>query len=112
MRRVNVYISGPISGLRREEYMYRFADVAGMLERRGYKAVNPTRLWPCRWRWVYPLMERVVGGKTAYRCVLAYDLWKLWHCDGIFVMCGSERSRGARLERRKAREWGIDAVEM
>ena len=112
MRRVNVYVSGPISGLRREEYMYRFADVSVMLERRGYKVVNPTRLWPCRWRWVYPLMEMVVGGKTAYRCVLAYDLWKLWHCDGIFVMCGSERSRGARLERRKAREWGIDAVEM
>lgn len=108
----NVYISGPISGLRREEYMYRFADVAGMLERRGYKVVNPTRLWPCRWRWVYPMFERLVGGKTAYRCVMAYDLWLLRRCDGIFMMFGSDKSRGARLERLKARQWNIEMIEL
>lgn len=105
-----VYISGKISGLRRKDYMYRFADVAGMLERRGFKVVNPTRLWPCRWRWVYPAMEWLVGGETAYRCVLAYDLWRLRKCDGIYVMWGYERSRGSRLERMKAREWNIEIM--
>ena len=109
---MKIYISGKISGLRRKDYMYRFEDVAGMLERRGYKVVNPTRLWPCRWRWVYPTMEWLVGGKTTYRCVIAYDLWRLRQCDGIYMMWGSERSRGARLERMKAREWGLGLVEI
>ena len=105
-----VYISGPISGLRRKEYMYRFADVAGMLERRGYKAVNPTLLWPCRWRWVFPLLERMVGVKTAYRIVLRYDLSMLRQCDAIYMMWLSEKSKGARLERRKAAQWNIEIL--
>jgi hypothetical protein len=57
-------------------------------------------------------MEWLVGGETAYRCVIAYDLWRLRQCDGIYVMWGSERSRGSRLERMKAREWGIELVDM
>ena len=99
-----VYISGPISGLKRQEYLCRFADVEGMLKRRGLVVVNPTRLAPCRWSWIY----RLIG----YRLTLAYDLWWLRRCQYIYMMWLSEKSLGSRLERRKAREWGIEEIEL
>lgn len=105
-----IYISGSISGLSRREYMSRFADVEEMLRVRGYRVCNPTRLLPCRWAWVYPLMEVLLGKTLAYRLTLAYDLHHLRKCDGILMMWGHGRSRGARLERLQARKWRIKSI--
>lgn len=106
-----VYISGPISGLSREYYMRIFAEKEMQLKMcRRCEVVNPTRLWICRLAWVYPLLVMIVGGRNAYRMTLAYDLWKLWHCTHIVLLAGCEASRGARLERWKAREWGISEL--
>ena len=96
-----IYISGPISGLSREYYLKIFADKERQLRlvHPDWKIVNPTKLAPSRWLWIY----RLIG----YRLTLAYDLWNLRRCTHICVLAGAEQSRGARLERMKAREYGI-----
>jgi hypothetical protein len=106
-----IYISGPISGLARKEYMGRFAEVEGMLKRRGYRVMNPTRLAPCRWAWIYWAMEKLLGSDTAYRTMLAYDLWHLMRCDAIFMLHGWQHSRGAKTEQAAAKAFGIDEIE-
>ena len=96
-----IYISGPMSGLPREQYLEMFMRAEQSLRDRGYqRIVNPIRVWACRWPWLY----RIVG----YRLTLAYDLWLLKHCYYIF-MVGNDwyQSRGARLERMKALKWGV-----
>lgn len=51
-----------------------------------------------------PWLYKIVG----YRLTLAYDLWLLKHCTHIHMVGDDWRqSRGARLERMKARQWGI-----
>ena len=66
----------------------------------GMQAVNPADTLIARHPWLY----KIVG----YRLTLWYDLQLLKRCD-LFTMVGDDwqQSRGARLERMKAREWGI-----
>jgi len=98
-----VYISGPISGLEKLEYVYNFAEAEAWLHGQGYhRTVNPTRVWACRWAWLY----RIVG----YRLTLLYDLWLLSRCQYIYQLPGSNKSRGARLESRYATEFGIKYI--
>lgn len=86
-----VYISGPITGLTREQYTRRFAIAEQILRDEGYHAiVNPTRVWAARWPWLY----RVVG----YRLTLIYDLWLLSRCQRFYKMPGWKLSRGAQIE--------------
>ena len=94
-----VYISGPISGLPREEYIEMFEEAERVLRAQGYRVLNPTRLAPCRWPWLYKLL--------GYRLTLAYDLWHLKRCRKIYKIPGWQQSRGARLESMKAHQWGI-----
>lgn len=88
--RKKVYLSGPISGLDRLDYMKRFSIAENILRSHGYDVCNPTRTLICRWPWLY----RILG----YRLTLCYDLWLLMHCDIIYCMPGSTRSKGARIE--------------
>ena len=85
-----IYISGPITGLKREEYMGNFRKAEELLRKDGYHTVNPTRKPPCRWPWLY----RIMG----YRATLLYDLWLLLRCDYIYKMPGWKESRGAQIE--------------
>jgi len=102
-RNARVYISGPMTGQERREYLRNFYQAEERLRRAGFREiVNPTKLAPCRWPWLYRLM--------GYRLTLAYDLWHLRRCTHIYMMGGWQSSRGARLERMKAREWGIEVV--
>jgi hypothetical protein len=110
MRKKRIYISGAISGVRRHEYMWRFADMERILIKRGHDVVNPTKLWPCKHSWVYPALVWLLGGKAAYRLVIRYDLFWLRRCDAIYMMWLSDRSRGARLERMKAAQWGKEIL--
>ena len=100
-RNAKVYISGPMSNLTREQYLVLFSRAEQSLRAQGYtRIVNPIRVWACRWTWLY----RIVG----YRLTLLYDLWLLKQCTHIHMVGNDWRqSRGARLERMKAREWGI-----
>lgn len=86
-----IYISGPITGHDREEYLRRFAAAEDALRELGYEnIVNPTRLPMCRWRWLYRLL--------GYRLTLFIDLWLLTGCSVIYKMPGWKTSRGAQIE--------------
>lgn len=86
-----IYISGPITGHSREEYLRRFEAAEQALREQGYvNIVNPTRLWPCR----FPLLYKILG----YRITLLYDLWKLTGCQRIYKMPDWRTSRGAQIE--------------
>jgi hypothetical protein len=79
-----------MSGLPREEYLARFAKAESLLRQEGFAVVNPARLLPSRWPWLY----RVMG----YRLTLLYDLWRLSHCDLIYKIPGWKESHGANIE--------------
>ena len=89
-----------MSGLPENIWYARFYGAECGLERMGLRAVNPARTIIAMHRWLY----RLVG----YRLTLWYDLQLLKRCD-LFTMVGDDwqQSRGARLERLKARQWGI-----
>ena len=100
---MKVYLSGRMSGLPSEIWLARFYGAYFGLMRRGYKVVNPADTIIARHPWIY----KIVG----YRFTLWYDLQLLKRCD-LFTMVGDDwqQSRGARLERLKAREWGISEL--
>ena len=85
-----IYISGPVTGLTREQQLERFMLAETMLRRNGYtKIVNPVRMWVSR-PWVF----RILG----YRLTLLYDLFQLTRCQRIYKMPGWKKSRGAQIE--------------
>lgn len=95
-----VYLSGRMSGLSQKEWRWRFLTADMTWDMQGYEVINPADNIISRHLWLY----KIVG----YRLTLAYDLWLLKRCSHIF-MVGNDwmQSKGARLERLKAREWGI-----
>ena len=102
---MKVYLSGRISGLKREIWQRRFATSQEALEKEGYEVVNPADTLIARWPWLY----RIIG----YRLTLWYDLQLLKRCTHIFMVGpGWRSSRGARLERLKARKWNIKILEL
>ena len=91
IKRPRVYISGPMSSLSRKEYLRRFRVADQMLKKHGYRTINPTRVWACRWPWLY----KVVG----YNLTLLFDLWLLMtRAEAIVMMPGWEASNGANIE--------------
>lgn len=103
-----IYISGPISGRTREEYMRHFREAEEYLRDEGLKPVNPTRFFLCR---LYGLLEKIVGGQTAYRTVLVYDLWRMLRCQGVYMLEGWQMSRGACVEHDVAEHFNIEINE-
>jgi len=91
---MRIYISGPISGIDRKVYLANFANAEQHLKAQGYEVLNPTRLPPSRWLFIYKML--------GYRLTLLYDLWHLFKCDGITMLAGWEQSRGARMEKATA----------
>lgn len=89
-----------MSGLSQKEWRWRFLTADMTLNMQGYEVINPADTIIARHLWLY----KIVG----YRLTLAHDLWLLKRCSHIF-MVGDDwmQSKGARLERLKAREWGI-----
>lgn len=98
-----VYLSGRMSGLPEDTWRWRFATTQIIMEIRGHKAVNPADTIISRHPWLY----KIVG----YRFTLWYDLRLLRRCAHIHMLGNDWRlSRGARLERMKARQWGIEEL--
>lgn len=92
-----------MSGLSEHFWRVRFAIKSDWLKTFGHEVVNPADTVIARHPWLY----RIVG----YRLTLWYDLQLLKRCD-LFTMVGDDwhMSRGARLERLKARQWGIEEL--
>ena len=89
-----------MSGLQRPLWQWRFSYWELLLNANRHRAVNPARTIIARHPWLYRLL--------GYRLTLWYDLRLLKRCDRIFMVGDDWRqSRGARLERLKARKWNI-----
>ena len=99
MKQTKIYLSGAISGRDRKEYLTQFADAEKHLRQLGYDVCNPTKALPCRFLWIYKLL--------GYKLTLLFDLWLLSRCDKIYMLSGSENSKGAFLEKVTAETFGI-----
>lgn len=90
-----------MSGLHRDIWWNRFRLAKFELEHaHSMKVVNPADTVIARHPWLYWLV--------GYRLTLWYDLQLLKRCDFITMVEDDwQQSRGARLERLKARQWGI-----
>jgi hypothetical protein len=94
-----IYISGPMTGIEPREYRRRFREAEAILRRHGYGCINPCRVWPCRFPWLYRLMNALLGKRLTYAVILAYDLILLMtRADGIAMLPGWQASRGAQIE--------------
>ena len=94
-----IYLSGPMTGIEPREYRRRFREAETILRRHGYGCINPCRVWPCRFPWLFRLMNALLGKRLAYAVILAYDLILLMtRADGIVMLPGWQASRGAQIE--------------
>ena len=99
MSRRRIYLSGPMTGIEPREYRRRFREAETILRRHGYGCINPCRVWPCRFPWLYRLMNALLGKRLTYAVVLCYDLLLLMtRADGIAMLPGWRASRGAQIE--------------
>ena len=111
MNKRKVYLSGPMSGVERADYVRRFREAERILRRHGYGCINPCRVWACRWPWIYRAMECVLGKRLAYAVVLCYDLLLLMtRSDGIAMLPGWRASRGAQIENYVARHFPMMGI--
>lgn len=107
MSKRRIYLSGGMSGVERADYVRRFREAERILRRHGYGCINPCRVWPCRWPWIY----RVLGKRLAYAVVLCYDLLLLMtRADGIAMLPGWQASRGAQIENYVARHFPMMGI--
>jgi len=106
-----IYLSGGMSGVERADYVRRFHEAERILRRHGYGCINPCRVWPCRFPWLYRLMECALGKRLAYAVVLCYDLLLLMtRADGIAMLPGWRASRGAQIENYTARHFPMMGI--
>jgi hypothetical protein len=95
MRR-RLYISGAIIGKEPAEVEREFGAAAQALYDAGYTPLDPHSIKPI----CLPNCDGIVDGYGAhYHCLLRGDLREMLTCDGVALLPGWTRSRGARLER-------------
>lgn len=88
---MKIYISLPITGC--EIHARQHADIVkAMLSRAGHNPVNPFEIY--------------CGKNPEYADNLCADLRALADCDAIFLCRGWQFSRGCRIERTFAEEFG------
>lgn len=90
------YLSGPMSGLPGNN-LELFAAVARSMRDAGIDVVNPG--------------EVKLAGNPTWLDFMRADLALLLGCDGIVMLPGWQRSRGARIEHELARGLGLWVME-
>jgi hypothetical protein len=89
---MRLYVSGPMTG-KPDLNKPAFAEAAGALHAAGFDVVNPAA-W-------------TGGPDYSWEDYMRVDLRLLLDCDGVAVLPGWLRSRGARLEVHVARNLGL-----
>lgn len=90
---MRIYISGRITGLPFRIAVKRFAVAARRLSEIGHHPVNP--------------IDNGLHRDATWTEHMRADLATLRHCDGVCMLRGWERSRGAQIERRAALKRGM-----
>lgn len=88
------YISGPVSGLEREEAERRFRTAEKMIKERGEMPINPLNL--------------CTNDMTYEECLREDIMTMLQSADKIYMLKGYEESPGADLELDVAEMCGLD----
>lgn len=83
-----IYVSGPMTGIKKEDYTRDFNTVKSTLEEQGHLAVTP--------------LENGIPENSSYREHIKADIAMLLDCDTIFMMRGWEYSPGCITEHRIA----------
>lgn len=89
---MKIYLSLPISGRDENEARHHADLMKAALSRAGHDVVNPFDIIPCK--------------NPTYADYLCADLRELADCDAIFLCEGWQFSRGCRIERTFAEEFG------
>lgn len=87
-----IYVSGPMSGMPAFNFP-AFHAAAVHLRAAGFEVVNPAELNP--------------GAEKPWADCMRVDIRALMDCDGVAVLPGWSRSKGASLEVHIARELGM-----
>lgn len=90
-----IYLAGPMSGLPDWNYP-AFHAAAAELRATGHEVVNPAEVNP--------------DTTTPWATCLRQCLIELARCEGIAMLPGWDRSKGARLEHHVATELGMPAI--
>lgn len=91
---MRVYISGPITGLPREEAERLFADAAAKVAARGHEPINPM---------LNGLPDTATWGEH-----MRADIRLLLDCDAIYMVGQWWESKGAMVEWQLASGLGIE----
>lgn len=81
---MKIYISGAITGT--DDYMERFAKAEKELTEQGYSVVNPAKV------------NAQLPEDTSYEEYMKMSFCMLTMCDGIYMLKGWRKSRGANRE--------------
>ena len=93
---MRTYISIPISGHDEKEVREHADLIKAALSRAGHDVVNPFDITPCK--------------NPTYADYLCADLRELADCEAIFLCDGWRFSRGCRIERTFAEEFGLSVM--
>ncbi|MBR5007851.1 MAG: DUF4406 domain-containing protein [Methanocorpusculum sp.] len=98
-----VYLSGPITGLPREEYTRNFERAEQHYRGAGFEVVNPVKLG-----------ELLLNFKpdATYEDFMLRDLEALGTCSHIALIAGWEDSPGAQREKAEAERLGLEIMQL
>lgn len=88
-----IYLAGPMTGLPDLNFP-AFHDTARRLRAAGFEVVSPAELVPDK--------------STPWNVALRADLIAMLACEGIALMPGWHKSRGATIEHKLASDVGMD----
>lgn len=97
-----VYLSGPITGLTKEEYTRNFQRAEQHYRTAGFEVVNPVTIGQ--------ELQKTIPQPT-YEDYMKLDLEALATCTAIALIAGWEDSPGAQREKAEAERLGLEVMQ-